>query len=121
MHAAVLLAGKRPGRGQLNALAPGLLLHITCQQSKRRFLVDTGAAFSVVPYKGPRRLKADLPRLRAAGGQHIPCCGELQSSVSFGGKCFKWTFLLADVEAQCWELISSEATDCWWIFTAAVL
>jgi hypothetical protein len=53
----------------------------------------------VLPYKGPRRLKADLPCLRVAGGQHIPCFGELQSTVSFGDKCFKWTFLLADVEA----------------------
>jgi Reverse transcriptase (RNA-dependent DNA polymerase) len=43
--------------------------------------------------------EADLPRLRAAAGQHIPCFGELQSTVSFGDKCFKWTFLLADVEA----------------------
>jgi hypothetical protein len=95
----MFLAGKRHPRGQLNALAPGLLLRITCQQTKRRFLFDTGAAFSVLTFKGLRRLKADLPLLRASGGQNIPCFGELQSTNKFSEKCFEWTFLLADVEA----------------------
>jgi hypothetical protein len=95
----VLLAGKRSCRGQLNALAPGLLLRITCVASQRRYLVDTGAAFSVLPYKGTKQLSPDLPRLRAAGGQVIPCYGELRVNIQFDERIFDWTLLLADVES----------------------
>jgi hypothetical protein len=37
--------------------------------------------------------------LRAGGSQPIKCFGEQQLTVSFSGHSFKWTFLLADVEA----------------------
>jgi hypothetical protein len=76
-----------------------LLLRITCAASQRRYLVDTGTAFSVLPYKGTKQLSPDLPCLRAAGGQVIPCYGELHVNVQFCDKTFEWTFLLADVES----------------------
>jgi hypothetical protein len=98
MHKALRLARKLYRQGQLNALAPCLLLHIVCETSQRRFLVDTGAAFSVLPFKGQRQPGADLPRLQAAGGQAIQCFGELKLTVTFGSRAFNWTFLLADVE-----------------------
>jgi hypothetical protein len=97
LHTALRLAGKRCSQGQLNTLAPSLLLHITCAASQLRFLVDTGTAFSV--YKGQQQLQADLPCLRAAGGQTIPCFSEFKLTVQFGQHSFNWTFLLADVEA----------------------
>jgi hypothetical protein len=93
------MAGKRHRRGQLNAVVPGLLLRITDEISKRRFLVDTGAAFSVLPHSGPPISAADLPKLRAAGGQSIKCFSEKRLEVSFSGQPFTWEFLLADVEA----------------------
>jgi hypothetical protein len=40
----------------------------------------------------------ELPKLRAAGGQSIQCDGELAAEVCFGGRRFKWTFLIAAVE-----------------------
>ncbi len=44
---AALQLGKLVSRGRLNAVAPGPLVHIENQLSKRRFLVDTGASFSI--------------------------------------------------------------------------
>ena len=93
------MGGKRSGQGQLNAVAPGRLLHLTEQLSNRRFLVDTGAAFSVFPSKGPMLTAEPLPRLRAAGGQPIACFGEQQLDLLFADRRFQWMFLLADVEA----------------------
>jgi cleavage and polyadenylation specificity factor subunit 1 len=98
MYAAVQLAGKRTGRGQLNAVVPGELLHVTDTLTGTKFLVDTGAAFSCVP-RGQRPTGVEeLPKLRAAGGQSIHCDGELAAEVCFGSRRFKWTFLIAAVE-----------------------
>jgi hypothetical protein len=45
-----LQLGKLTSKGRLNAVAPGPLVHIEDQLSKRRFLVDTGASFSIYPF-----------------------------------------------------------------------
>ena len=47
------LAGKLGVRGLVNAIAPGQLVYITDQLSQRRFLVDTGAAYSILPHHSP--------------------------------------------------------------------
>ena len=90
-----------PGRetdcpGSLNAVAPGNLVYINDDLSKRRFLVDTGAAFSIFPHHSSA--SSSGPRLFNANGLPIKCWGEQPMTLSFGGRRFAWTFLLADVQ-----------------------
>ncbi len=47
MRGCVFLAGKLAYRGFLNAVTPGRLVHVLDQTSNRRFLVDTGASYSI--------------------------------------------------------------------------
>jgi hypothetical protein len=42
--------GKLVSWGRLNAVAPSPLVHMEDQLSKRRFLVETGASFSIYPF-----------------------------------------------------------------------
>ncbi len=83
-------------RGRLNAIVPGSLAHIVDQSSGRRFLIDTGASFSIMPYKSA--LKPQGQRLAVPEGQSIPCWGECKTDLIFNGRHFAWTFLLADVQ-----------------------
>ncbi len=52
-------------RGRIKAIAPGRLVHIVDESKQRRFLVDTGAAYSIFPFSssgkqsGPRLTGAD--------------------------------------------------------------
>jgi hypothetical protein len=96
LHPALQLAGKRRRLGQLNAVAPGELLHLTDELSGRRFLVDTGASYSIFPHQSSQPVCG--PVLKGPGGQIIACWGEKQLPVQFSGRCFTWTFLLAKVE-----------------------
>jgi hypothetical protein len=92
------VAGKRPSRGQLNAVVPGKLLSITDIKSGRRYLVDTGASFSCLPHDCRRPAAGERPNLTAAGGKNILCFGEQPDIVALAGRDFKWTFLLAAVD-----------------------
>jgi hypothetical protein len=96
LHAALQLAGKRRRRGQLYAVAPGELLHLTDELSGRRFLVDTGASYSIFPHQSLQPVC--VPVLKGPGGQTIACWGEKLLPVQFSGRRFTWTFLLAKVE-----------------------
>jgi hypothetical protein len=80
----------------LNAIAPGQLLHVTDILSNRRFLVDTGAAFSIFPHISPDRPCG--PALQGPGGQAIQCWGEKEMQLQLGSRRFGWTFLLAAVD-----------------------
>ncbi len=91
-----LQLGKLAFWGQLNAVAPGQLVFITDQLSQRRYLVDTGAAYSIFPYSSSS--PACGPALSGPTGQHIPCWGERQFTLSFNNKQFSWPFLLAAVK-----------------------
>jgi hypothetical protein len=84
--------------GQLNAVVPDDLLRVTDTIAGLQFLVNTGAAFSCIPPTTQLPGSEELPRLKAAGGQCIQCFGEVTAEVCFGGRRFKWTFLLAAVE-----------------------
>jgi hypothetical protein len=87
--------GKLEGLGHLNAVFPGQLLHLQDDFSNRRFLIDTGAAYSVFPHKSS---EAPLrPLLRGPSGQPIACWGKRCISVSFSGRPFERTFLLVEV------------------------
>ncbi len=65
------------------------------QLSNRRFLVDTSASYSIFPHSSAAPPSG--PKLRGAAGQLIPCWGEKTINLSFQGKPFTWTFLLAAV------------------------
>jgi hypothetical protein len=88
--------GKLASRGLVSAVAPGQLVHITDQFTQQRFLVDTGAAYSVFPHSSSGFPSG--PALSGAAGQPIPCWGERQLHLSFGGQDFSWPFLLAAVQ-----------------------
>jgi hypothetical protein len=88
--------GKLADRGLVYAVSPGQLVHIMDQSSNRRFLVDTGAAFSVFLHSSPG--PPYKPALAGAAGQSIPCWGEQQFQLSFTGKAFSWPILLAAVQ-----------------------
>jgi hypothetical protein len=63
--------------------------------SKRRFLCDTGASYSVFPFRSTEPPLG--PALTGPDGQQILCWGEKQLALSFHGVSFTWIFLLADV------------------------
>ena len=67
-----------------------------CQLTARRYLVDTGASFSLVPHKSADP-PAGQPRLTGPNGQPIKCWGEERRRLRIGGRQFEWEFLLADV------------------------
>ena len=81
--------------GRLNAVAAGLLVHIVDSSNNRRYLVDTGASYSILPHKSP--LPATGPKLFGPGGQPIRCWGERAVNLTFQERAFSWKFLLADV------------------------
>ncbi len=88
--------GKLASRGLVNAVSPGQLVYIVDQLSRRRFLVDTGAAFSVFPHSSASPPLG--PALAGAAGQSIPCWGEQQFQLLLNGTSFTWHFLLAAVQ-----------------------
>ena len=96
LQSPLLLAGKLIARGSLNAVAPGDLIYINDDISKRRFLVDTGAAFSIFPHRFSA--SSSGPRLFNVKGLPIKCWGEQPMTLCFGGRRFAWTFLLSDVQ-----------------------
>jgi hypothetical protein len=65
------------------------------QISKRGFLVDTGASFSIFPHRSSATPSG--PSLFGPAGKIIPCWGETTLPLSFDGRRFEWTFLLATV------------------------
>jgi hypothetical protein len=87
--------GKLGRQGRLNAVVPGSLVHIVDQLSNRRFLVDPGASYSIFPHSSAATPSGT--KLRGGAGQLIPCWGEKTMNLSFQGKHFTWTFLLAAV------------------------
>jgi hypothetical protein len=92
----VQLGGKLTHRGFLNAVTPGRLVHVLDQLSNMRFLVDTGASYSIFPHSSSS--PPTSPLLAGPSGTSIPCWGEKEFTLSFSGRLFKWTLLLADVK-----------------------
>jgi hypothetical protein len=80
----------------LNAVSPGVLVHLVDQLLNRRFLVDTGACFSILPHHSSSPPAG--PHLTRPAGSTIPCWGEKQLDLCFHGRRFQWTFLLAAVK-----------------------
>jgi hypothetical protein len=95
MRGSLYLVGKLSGPGRLNAVAAGQLIHMLDQISNRRFLVDTGASYSILPHRSS--LPATGPKLFGPAGQLIPCWGDRLVQLRFQDQNFSWKFLLADV------------------------
>ncbi len=89
------LAGKLGRRGVVSAIRPGRLFFVRDSSSHRRFLVDTGSAFSIMPWLSSSPPTG--PRLAGADGRRIPCWGEQPFTVTIGGIPRQWTFLHAAV------------------------
>ncbi len=80
-------------RGQLNAL--GGLVYLQDSKSNTKYLVDTGAAVSVLPHSSPS-LSSGQP-LTGADGKPIALWGTVTRSICFGIRTFLCTFILAAV------------------------
>jgi hypothetical protein len=95
MPGSLQLVGKVGGPGRLNAVAAGQVIHMLDQITNRRFLVDTGASYSILPHRSS--LPATGPKLFGPAGQLIPCWGDGLVQLPFQDQDFSWKFLLADV------------------------
>jgi len=73
-----------------------MLVHVQCQLTGRRYLVDMGATFSLIPHKSSEP-QARHPRLIGPGGQPIRCWGEERLQLQFSGRLFMWPFIKAEV------------------------
>jgi Reverse transcriptase (RNA-dependent DNA polymerase) len=91
-----MLLGKLRYQGRINAVAPGDLLFVRDAVSKRLYLVDTGASFSVMPFKSSSPPTG--PRLMGPDDKNIPCWGYRRFFLIFGGRHYVWHFLLAAVK-----------------------
>ena len=90
------MAGKLDSWGVIGAIHPGGLVHVVDSNSGASYLVDTGSTYSILPYKS--HLPPTGPLLKAANGQKIPCWGKRRYTITFGGRCYTWYFLLAAVD-----------------------
>ncbi len=90
------MEGKLSCPGRLAAVAAGLLVHIKDDISGRRFLVDTGASYSIWPHSSSS--PATGPLLFGPSGQWISCWGDRVLHLQFQGRPFSWPFLLAAVD-----------------------
>ena len=72
------------------------LVYVTDQLSKRCFLVDTGAAFSILPHRSSTQPSG--PALIGPNGHPIACWGDKPVQLVLDGCSFQWTFLLPAVQ-----------------------
>ncbi len=89
------MAGKLGGQGVISAVRPSRLFYVADSDSNRRFLVDTGSAFSIMPWQSDSAPSG--PSLAGADGRRIPCWGQKSFTVSLDGVPRSWDFLLAGV------------------------
>jgi hypothetical protein len=87
--------GKLGCQDVVSAVRPGRLFYIIDSVSNHRYLVDTGSAFSIMPWKSSDTPAG--PSLTAADGRRIPCWGEQSFTVTTGSVPRRRSFLLAAV------------------------
>ena len=103
-----------PGREEVNA-STGLkqpMYQITCATSGQAFLVDTGAAVSLLPRSlgGPvPSSDSESPVLQTANGGILQTYGTIQRRMNFDGKLHIHTFVIADVIEPMlgWDFLSN--------------
>jgi predicted aspartyl protease len=71
------------------------LFFIADQGSRRRFLVDTGFSFSIIPHRSSA--PATGPALRSANNACIRCWDQKTGAVTINGQPLQYQFLLADI------------------------
>ena len=91
-----LCLGKLSVQTTIGAVVPGKLLHVIDSSSCLKFLVDTGASYSLFPHKSTQLPFG--PILKTPNGMSIPSWGESVKTMAFDNRCFTWSFLLADIE-----------------------
>jgi hypothetical protein len=93
------LAGKLEGRSAVTATAAatkdGRVYCVKDELSGEFFLVDTGAAYSVIPHTSAE--KPVGPALKGADGSRISCWGPSTRTVNLAANSFTWNFVLAAV------------------------
>jgi hypothetical protein len=80
-------------RGQINAL--GGIVYLQDSKTNQKFLVDTGAAVSVLPHTSKE--PSSGPPLSGVNGKAIPSWGSVGKTLNFGIRTFLCTFILAAV------------------------
>ena len=73
----------------------GQLCYLVDEIANHKFLVDTGAAYSVVPFSSTDPPHG--PAICTADKSLIPCWGVRTRDIRAGGQLFTWTFLKAKV------------------------
>ena len=74
---------------------PSGLLYLVDAASSRRYLVDSGSAYSIVPHQSTAAPTG--PRLVTTDGTPLKCWGRRTCTVHTRTKKFIWSFLLAPV------------------------
>ena len=104
MPTAVFFRGKRPDQRVNSATNPsgyahaGRLFYVTDTVTGARFLIDTGAAISVIPPSRTERKNLSSFALRAANGTPIRTFGQRSLTLRIGlRRIFPWIFVIADV------------------------
>ena len=98
------MAGKLGFRGLVNAVPPCQLVYVMDQLSNKRFLVDTSAAYSILPHQSSGQPTG--PHLAGPDGHPLACWGDKPVQLVLDGCPFQWKFLLAAVHAQSSALTS---------------
>lgn len=99
----MLMAGKRHRRPLEAATGPRFfksrLFYILDRNSRKKFLVDTGAEVSVLPASKAERLRPALYHLRAVNNSGIAVYAERSLTLNIGlRRAFPWIFLVAAVD-----------------------
>ena len=92
---------------------PSCLLYLVDAASSRRYLVDSGSAYSIILHKSAATPTG--PRLITPDGTPLTCWGRRTCTVHTRTKKFTWSFLLGPVAFPSLELIFSATSSSWWM------
>ena len=91
---------RQPLGANVAGISPSRLFHVTDKSSNLSFLVDTGAAVSILPKSsctGYKPYQSDRP-LHAVNYSSIPTYGEKSVLLDLGlRRAFRWVFIVAAV------------------------
>ena len=93
--------GKRPSREPEVSAVPGQgdLLYVHDAHNNIKWLVDSGALYSIIPPTLSQRAQGPQgDGLRAANGSNINCYGSVFKTLSIGSKNYQYEFIVADVK-----------------------
>ena len=77
----------------------GELLFVHDSRNNIKWLIDSGALYSIVPPTLAQRAKGpQANHLQAANGSSISCYGYVEKTITFGSKTYQFDFVVADVK-----------------------